>query len=229
MILEINDLNLIILKRVKVMNWIEDVNTDPEYRTYRFLAQLQQIDDAIRRKEVYPWLNEIQSQINQLESLNAQVNQINISQSIEVPEELKAHLDILSFALTQLSDRKVSMLGIVDKLKENIRIEPFILESETKESGYILIELPQKKEVEVFTYWKRFIMETGILVTSYYFKRLLRIKTDLRVTIDRLAWYLIRSNHHVMVPSIHYLFLTEDFPREQTVLPVIDSLINKNN
>ena len=90
------------------MNWIEDVNADPEYRTYRFLAQLKQIDDAIGRKEVYPWLNEIQSQINQLESLNAQVNQINISQSIEVPEELKAHLDILSFALTQLSDLSVS-------------------------------------------------------------------------------------------------------------------------
>lgn len=211
------------------MNWIEDLHADPEYRRYRLLAELQKIDEAIQRKEVYPWLNHIQLQLSELEALDAEVKQIELYNTHDVPEFLQDQLNVFSFAKQRLIERRQTLISMVDQIKDSIYLESFVLEPGVRDSGYVLIHTPQNSMVEIFAYWKRYIVETGSLVKTFYFERVLKIKTNLRVTIDRLGWYLIRTNGHVFIPNIQYLFLTEDLPTEQTVLPIVDIILNKQS
>jgi hypothetical protein len=219
-------------------NWLTEDHIDFEYKKYKVLAYLQEVEQYYKNTQVYPWLSEVLEHYRNLSLLKS--NTENLKKGF--PKELnrfdpeKLNLDyseilqdddliteirqIIDYSLPLFYNSIVDGKKIYDFVEEHLKIQSVGITPLNNKEGYLLLHTDTQKDVHVFQYAISSIEDASEKMKTLSTHYVQTYTSNLTWTYERVKTELIGSNKELPNPAVYAIECAVDVPFKETLFPV---------
>ena len=219
-------------------NWITQEPLDFEYNQYTLLAYLSEVNKAFGKVKIYPLLDDLQYQADQLTRLRSDANKLKASfpkrinsidfqkrnivyeEVVEVDKYVEHVEKTVDYALPRIEEVYADGQGIYTFVKEHCVLEPIgMLPLHVKE-GYLFINLDSTTETNVYGYSLGLFKPDESKTPSIRVRFIEKIRKARTETYEFLKRRLIRKFKAMPNPATYLFQVQMKLPFEETVLPM---------
>lgn len=219
-------------------SWITEGALDFEYKKYLLLAYLQHCKVQFAESRLYPPLAELVGHYRNLEDLRNDL----LSLQQQFPKELsgidsaKVELtftptetehsaihtieDIISFALPNIQQAIDEGRSIYEFVDQHIEITPVGLVPVYHQEGYVLLNVSNTSNVDVYQYKHSVLTTTGEALQSLRFEYLFTETRSLANTVENIKSKLASTFRFLPNPATWLCLSKVNMPTVETLLPV---------
>ncbi len=226
-------------------NWLTEDLMDFEYKKYRVLAYLQNIQAHFKEQKLYPDFAELIAHYKNLILLKnntttlennfkktvSGIDYANLKlqyQSIINDESLSELKQIISFSEPLFEQELEKGKSIFDFAEQHIVTNHIGILPLYKTEGYFMLLPFQSKSVTVYSYAfsKINLLQQEIygLTSNYFSTYTLSISNQ----VDKVKSELIEANPELPNPAVYLFKAKTELPNEETFLPIAKRLLYKN-
>lgn len=220
-----------------IIDWLEKGPLDLEYKQYRLLAYLKEVDTDWNQYLLYPHLsnvveynrllNLISKNKTEIEELFPKdivgidldtkklIYEVKDQPNISMGEDIQ---EIIDWGIKRLDE--YSQIGIIiyEDIAEDIHVNRIGLESNVKDEGYIIF-FDETVNVYYFNIGKILIDVNG---GKYLFtKKIKEFKRKSFQTPNDVKLELLKEGKHLSIPDFYSVEGHRPYPLEETVLPMV--------
>tara|TARA_R110000803_G_scaffold48837_10_gene101610 strand:+ start:8292 stop:8990 length:699 start_codon:yes stop_codon:yes gene_type:complete len=230
-----------------IIDWLEKGPLDLEYKQYRLLAYLKEVDMDWNQYLLYPHLsnvveynrllNLISKNKTEIEELFPKdivgidldtkklIYEVKDQPNINMGEDIQ---EIIDWGIKCLDE--YSQIGIIiyEDIAEDIHVNRIGLESNVKDEGYIIF-FDETVNIYYFNIGKILIDVNG---GKYLFtKKIKEFKRKSFQTPNDVKLELLKEGKHLSIPDFYSVEGHRPYPLEETVLPMVKRkiLVHSNN
>lgn len=202
-------------------NWLTEPLFDLEYKQYLVLAYLQQAEQALNRKALFPYHAQLKIHNEYLRAtrIGFYDSELLLHDHAELPDGLALVGDIIDFALPKFEEMMCDFSYFEDKVKSSSRIEFIGLQPLFNDAGYLL--LPSNSGFIAYSYIYPGIVAVNTYNSLIFESIALFEEGDSTKARFALYDYLQTSGN----PAVFVLRTEVEAPIEDTLLPLSGSLI----
>jgi len=220
-----------------IIDWLEKGPLDLEYKQYRLLAYLKEVDTDWNQYLLYPHLsnvveynrllNLISKNKTEIEELFPKdivgidldtkklIYEVKDQPNISMGEDIQ---EIIDWGIKRLDE--YSQIGIIiyEDIAEDIHVNRIGLESNVKDEGYIIF-FDETVNIYYFNIGKILIDVNG---GKYLFtKKIKEFKRKSFQTPNDVKLELLKEGKHLSIPDFYSVEGHRPYPLEETVLPMV--------
>ncbi len=224
-------------------NWIAEGLIDFEYKKYQLLAYLQETNQQLNASKLYPVLGELIEHLRLLDDLKKGKSELNslFPKAISgidfqngklqyQPREREGELmqeiaNITEFALPRFTQQIEKGKGIYQLIESQLEFEPVGIMPIYTQEGYVLVSRELKSEILAFRYQSNFLQLAGEKFRSIRMWFVGVFQKTLVNTLEKIKLQLIKDIKELPNPATWRLHSSNDFPLEETLLPISKRLL----
>ena len=220
-----------------IIDWLEKGPLDLEYKQYRLLSYLKEVDTDWNQYLLYPHLsnvveynrllNLISKNKTEIEELFPKdivgidldtkklIYEVKDQPNISMGEDIQ---EIIDWGIKRLDE--YSQIGIIiyEDIAEDIHVNRIGLESNVKDEGYIIF-FDETVNIYYFNIGKILIDVNG---GKYLFtKKIKEFKRKSFQTPNDVKLELLKEGKHLSIPDFYSVEGHRPYPLEETVLPMV--------
>ena len=220
-----------------IIDWLEKGPLDLEYKQYKLLAYLKEVDQDWNQYLLYPHLTnvvEYNRLLNLISKNKSEIEELFPKEMVGIDLETKKIIyevkqqpnemmgediqEIIEWGISRLDE--YSQIGIIiyEDIAEDIIVERVGLESNVKDEGYIIFN---GDTVNVYYFnIGRIIMDVdgGRFLFTKKVKEFKRKKFQ---TTNDIKLEILKEGTHLSVPEFYSVEGHRPYPLEETVLPMV--------
>jgi len=220
-----------------IIDWLEKGPLDLEYKQYKLLAYLKEVDQDWNQYLLYPHLTnvvEYNRLLNLISKNKSEIEELFPKEMVGIDLETKKIIyevkqqpnekmgediqEIIEWVISRLDE--YSQIGIIiyEDIAEDIIVERVGLESNVKDEGYIIFN---GDTVNVYYFnIGRIIMDVdgGRFLFTKKVKEFKRKKFQ---TTNDIKLEILKEGTHLSVPEFYSVEGHRPYPLEETVLPMV--------
>jgi hypothetical protein len=220
-----------------IIDWLEKGPLDLEYKQYKLLAYLKEVDQDWNQYLLYPHLTnvvEYNRLLNLISKNKSEIEELFPKEMVGIDLETKKIIyevkqqpnekmgediqEIIEWGISRLDE--YSQIGIIiyEDIAEDIIVERVGLESNVKDEGYIIFN---GDTVNVYYFnIGRIIMDVdgGRFLFTKKIKEFKRKKFQ---TTNDIKLEILKEGSHLSVPEFYSVEGHRPYPLEETVLPMV--------
>ena len=220
-----------------IIDWLEKGPLDLEYKQYKLLAYLKEVDQDWNQYLLYPHLTnvvEYNRLLNLISKNKSEIEELFPKEMVGIDLETKKIIyevkqqpnekmgediqEIIEWGISRLDE--YSQIGIIiyEDIAEDIIVERVGLESNVKDEGYIIFN---GDTVNVYYFnIGRIIMDVdgGRFLFTKKIKEFKRKKFQ---TTNDIKLEILKEGTHLSVPEFYSVEGHRPYPLEETVLPMV--------
>ena len=220
-----------------IIDWLENGPLDLEYKQYKLLAYLKEVDQDWNQYLLYPHLTnvvEYNRLLNLISKNKSEIEELFPKEMVGIDLETKKIIyevkqqpnekmgediqEIIEWGISRLDE--YSQIGIIiyEDIAEDIIVERVGLESNVKDEGYIIFN---GDTVNVYYFnIGRIIMDVdgGRFLFTKKVKEFKRKKFQ---TTNDIKLEILKESTHLSVPEFYSVEGHRPYPLEETVLPMV--------
>ena len=220
-----------------IIDWLEKGPLDLEYKQYKLLAYLKEVDQDWNQYLLYPHLTnvvEYNRLLNLISKNKSEIEELFPKEMVGIDLETKKIIyevkqqpnekmgediqEIIEWGISRLDE--YSQIGIIiyEDIAEDIIVERVGLESNVKDEGYIIFN---GDTVNVYYFnIGRIIMDVdgGRFLFTKKVKEFKRKKFQ---TTNDIKLEILKEGTHLSVPEFYSVEGNRPYPLEETVLPMV--------
>jgi len=220
-----------------IIDWLEKGPLDLEYKQYKLLAYLKEVDQDWNQYLLYPHLTnvvEYNRLLNLISKNKSEIEELFPKEMVGIDLETKKIIyevkqqpnekmgediqEIIEWGISRLDE--YSQIGIIiyEDIAEDIIVERVGLESNVKDEGYIIFN---GYTVNVYYFnIGRIIMDVdgGRFLFTKKIKEFKRKKFQ---TTNDIKLEILKEGSHLSVPEFYSVEGHRPYPLEETVLPMV--------
>jgi hypothetical protein len=220
-----------------IIDWLEKGPLDLEYKQYKLLAYLKEVDQDWNQYLLYPHLTnvvEYNRLLNLISKNKSEIEELFPKEMVGIDLETKKIIyevkqqpnekmgediqEIIEWGISRLDE--YSQIGIIiyEDIAEDIIVERVGLESNVKDEGYIIFN---GDTVNVYYFnIGRIIMDVdgGRFLFTKKVKEFKRKKFQ---TTNDIKLEILKESTHLSVPEFYSVEGHRPYPLEETVLPMV--------
>jgi hypothetical protein len=224
-------------------NWLTEDHIDLEYKQYVLLAWLEQINSQFNRVLIYPGLEELNSHyrnlckfkesadslyrafpetMHQIDLINFRINYKKALENDSMMDELN---QIISYSIPQFESQLAVGKTAYFNVEYKLHLEPVGLMPLSNESGYLLIEMHEPKEIRVFEYVLSLFDNDG---ENYRSVRTCPVRTYVRNLSNspgNIKLDLIRENKRLPNPATFVMQSESPYSFDHTYFPIAKRML----
>ena len=218
-------------------NWLTEGLLDFEYKKYKLLAWLQEVDRDFKSVKVYPSLADLLMHYQNLQAFQqskallesqfpkelrlADVERLNLHYQtlVEADPRMRELEDIVDYSLPQMKRCLDDGIRICHTVEENLRIEPIGLEPLQREAGYLIFHQEREPEVRVFNYHFSLLQQAGENYRTLKIRYMGQRTLSLTNTFERVKIDLVKANP-LQNQATYLVAARLQAPFQETMLPV---------
>lgn len=224
-------------------DWITNGLIDFEYKKYILLAYLQHVKGNFDEVKLYPALSDLleryqealtfQKRKNLMKSgFPKEISRIDLEkikvlyqEMIEDSDLMNQLEEIVEYALLKMNDTLLLGKEIYEQVEAKLKIEPIGIMPLYVDEGYLLIELGNSKQTDVYQYRVAKFSYSGEGYTSIYLDFLESIRRGIGDTFEGIKLQLIRAYKTLPNPATFLINSEEQFPIKETLMPITKRLV----
>jgi hypothetical protein len=219
-------------------NWLTEGLMDREYKEYVLLAYLQDVQEAFANHRLYPFLSDIQRNIEYIKELKSGIDHLSSQFPKRITavdwELVKAHYErlvphdetlelleeLIAFSLPKLEEKAKEGHELFDEVEEGLILEPVGLSPLHKESGYLFLQEGEGRETEVYRFILGFLVIEEERFRSMEFSYVEQYLASPFERISTLKLHLIRKYPEWPNPVTYLAKIEKAYPKKDTLLPI---------
>lgn len=224
-------------------DWITNGLIDFEYKKYILLAYLQHVKGNFDEVKLYPALSDLleryqealtfQRRKNLMKSgFPKEISRIDLEkikvlyqEMIEDSDLMNQLEEIVEYALLKMNDTLLLGKEIYEQVEAKLKIEPIGIMPLYVDEGYVLMELGNSKQTDVYQYRVAKFSYSGEGYTSIYLDFLESIRRGIGDTFEGIKLQLIRAYKTLPNPATFLINSEEQFPIKETLMPITKRLV----
>jgi hypothetical protein len=224
-------------------DWITNGLIDFEYKKYVLLAYLQQVRVDFDEVKLYPGLSDLleryqdaltfQKRKNLMKSgFPKEISRIDIEklkilyqEMIEDSDLMNQLEEIVEYALPKMNDTLKLGKEIYEQVEAKLKIEPIGIMPLYVDEGYLLMELGNNKQTDVYQYKVSKFSYSGEGYKSVYLEFLESIRRGIGDTFEGIKLHLIRAYKALPNPATFLINSEQQFPVKETLMPITKRLV----
>lgn len=219
-------------------DWLTEGLLDVEYKKYLVMAYLQNVQRHFGEQKLYPDLPDLQGHYRRSLALRGQQGRLRnqfrrnltgldpatlqLRYEVQQPDDDCATTlgAILDFALP-LFERTADAGRLLDaEVEANLMVSPVGLLPLVRTEGYLLVGQPRSRETRVYQYRLTFFDDTQPPRRRMHTTPVETVWRGLTTTYEHLKLDLLRRHRHLPNPATFAVETRQDYPFEETLLPV---------
>ena len=219
-------------------NWITEGTIDFEYKKYQLLAYLQATEKEFKAVKIYPVLGDLiehHRTLKELESgkmalkslfpkalngIDLQNSQLVYEPKIQDGTLMEEISQISAFAMPRIEHQIEEGKAIYDFVEEQVEFEPIGILPIYNREGYILLTRENRHDVHAFRYKSNFLQLAGEKFRTISLWLVGVFQKTLVQTLEKLKMQLVKEIKELPNPATWRLHSQNQFPIEETLLPV---------
>jgi len=224
-------------------NWITEGLIDFEYKKYQLLSYLQETDKQFKAVKLYPVLGELIEHHRLLDELRSGKTelrnlfpkalngidleniQLHYKPQIQDDEVMKEITLITEYAIPKLSRQIDEGKAIYNYVEEQVEFEPVGIQPLYNKEGFILLSTELSKDIHAFRYKSNLLQMAGERFRSITMWLVGIYQRTIVNTMEKIKMQLIRDIKELPNPATWRLHSQQDFPIEETLLPISKRLL----
>jgi hypothetical protein len=224
-------------------DWITNGLIDFEYKKYILLAYLQQVRGNFNEVKLYPALSDLleryqdaltfQKRKNLMKSgFPKEISRIDIEKLKILYEEMIEDSDLMNqleeiveYALPKMNDTLQIGKEIYEQVEAKLTIEPIGIMPLYVDEGYLLMELGNHKQTDVYQYKVAKFSYSGEGYKSVYLEFMESIRRGIGDTFEGIKLQLIRAYKTLPNPATFLINSEQQFPVKETLMPITKRLV----
>lgn len=224
-------------------DWITNGLIDFEYKKYILLAYLQHVKGNFDEVKLYPALSDLleryqealtfQKRKNLMKSgFPKEISRIDLEkikvlyqEMIEDSDLMNQLEEIVEYALLKMNDTLLLGKEIYEQVEAKLKIEPIGIMPLYVDEGYVLMELGNSKQTDVYQYRVAKFSYSGEGYTSIYLDFLESIRRGIGDTFEGIKLQLIRAYKTLPNPATFLINSEQQFPVKETLMPITKRLV----
>ncbi|PIQ49040.1 MAG: hypothetical protein COW03_06945 [Cytophagales bacterium CG12_big_fil_rev_8_21_14_0_65_40_12] len=224
-------------------DWITNGLIDFEYKKYILLAYLQHVKGNFDEVKLYPALSDLleryqealtfQKRKNLMKSgFPKEISRIDLEkikvlyqEMIEDSDLMNQLEEIVEYALLKMNDTLLLGKEIYEQVEAKLKIEPIGIMPLYMDEGYLLMELGNSKQTDVYQYRVAKFSYSGEGYTSIYLDFLESIRRGIGDTFEGIKLQLIRAYKTLPNPATFLINSEQQFPVKETLMPITKRLV----
>ncbi len=224
-------------------NWLTEGWLDEEYKQYILLAWLKKWQSEFEQVKLYPAIDALSQQQQDLMLLLNQFKEMEnhlsseiigldfgekrlIRKQLQEPSEFTAYLErMASFALPKIQEQLNEGASIQSFVANQLKLEPIGVLPLYKNEGYVLLQTEQSKALSLY----RFSLSMIELVENQVHRlqlHLIERKTKSSFqTLEQLKLELIKKFRELPNPATFVLHSKLHFPETETLVPLCKRML----
>lgn len=225
-------------------NWLTEGIMDFEYKKYRILGYLQEVETHFKEQKLYPDFAELIAHYKKLVLLknNAITLEKNFKKNLSGidftnmtlkydstidDESLNELKQIITFSEPLFENELSKGKSIFDFAEQNIDVNHIGILPLYKTEGYFILQQYQSKQISVYTYH---FSKINLLNQEVYGLNCNFFSSDtisLSRPVDKLKLEIIKENPILPNPAVYLFKAKSEIPKEETFLPIAKRLLYK--
>jgi hypothetical protein len=224
-------------------DWITNGLIDFEYKKYVLLAYLQQVRGNFNEVKLYPGLSDLleryqdaltfQKRKNLMKSgFPKEISRIDLEklkilyqEMIEDSDLMNQLEEIVEYALPKMNDTLNLGKEIYEQVEAKLKIEPIGIMPLYMDEGYLLMELGNSKQTDVYQYKVAKFSYSGEGYKSVYLEFMESIRRGIGDTFEGIKLQLIRAYKTLPNPATFLINSEQQFPVKETLMPITKRLV----
>jgi len=220
------------------LNWLFHENLDFESKKYKLLAYVQRTETAFDSKKLYPFLNDVKLQKENLRQIKnsksslskampktlSSIDVLNMTLDYQSGLTQRSEMDyldeILRFSIPRLdrlysigNERRLELQNELDFF--SIGIEPIY-----KREGYVFIRNKNQNKTNIFSFGINLIEVQDQLV-QVKFSYITSEDLTILNTYDKMKYNLVKNDWQMPNPPVYVIETKVELPVYETCLPLI--------
>jgi hypothetical protein len=226
-------------------NWLTEDHIDLEYKQYVLLAYLEEVSKSFAEKHLYPTLSDLiehyrnlktfrensdqlfQSFRGSLEGVDMQYFKLTYQKVVQDDNIMTELAQIVDFSMPRFEKHLENGREIYEYVESQLNIEPVGLMPLNTDSGYMIMESQQNREVRIYEYSVTLFENAGERFRGMYTKYIRSATSSPFVSPQALKLELMSQNKEMPNPATYYIHTVIALPWEATALPVAKRLLMK--
>lgn len=218
-------------------NWLTEGLLDFEYKKYKLLAWLQEVERDFQSVKVYPSLSDLLMHYQNLQSFQhsksvleagfpkelrmADLEHLKLRYQtlVDADPRMKELEEIVDYSLPELKRYLDEGMGICHLVEESMHIEPIGLVPLQREAGYLLFHQEKEHEVSIFDYHFSLLQQAGENYRTLKVRYMGQRHISLTNTFEQVKIDLVRQNP-LQNPATYLIVAKLKAPFHETMLPV---------
>lgn len=219
-------------------NWILENNTDPEYKSYKLLAYLQEVYGSFELRRLYPHLADLVDHYRNLKALQQgtvgleslfpkelvglQKDKLNLNYRNTIERELMLEnvMTIVEKSLPLIEAQLAKGKKLYEAIETEMNLSVVGVLPLRKEEGYLLVNNGNAPVTQVYRY--------SITLIEHFKEKFRGIRTDLVTTyshrlsntLEFIKRDLIRNDPSLPNPVTIAIETDQAYPLNETLLPI---------
>uniref|UniRef100_UPI004055B270 hypothetical protein n=1 Tax=Roseivirga sp. TaxID=1964215 RepID=UPI004055B270 len=224
-------------------DWITNGLIDFEYKKYILLAYLQHVKGNFDEVKLYPALSDLleryqealtfQKRKNLMKSgFPKEISRIDLEkikvlyqEMIEDSDLMNQLEEIVEYALLKMNDALLLGKEIYEQVESRLTIEPVGIMPLYVDEGYLLMELGNSKQTDVYQYKVAKFSYSGEGYKSVYLEFMESIRRGIGDTFEGIKLQLIRAYKTLPNPATFLINSEQQFPVKETLMPITKRLV----
>jgi len=226
-------------------NWLTEGLMDFEYKKYRILGYLQQVEEHFNAQKLYPDFAELIAHYKKLvliknnaisleNNFKKTITGIDLANlqfkynSVIDDDSLSELKQIISFCEPLFEDELSKGKHIFDFAEQHITFDHIGIMPLYKTEGYFMLHPFDSKQVSVYSYAfsKINLLNQDVFGLNCSFFSSYTI--SLSQPIDKIKLDLIHDNPQLPNPAVYLFKAKAELPKDETFLPIVKRLLYKN-
>lgn len=226
-------------------NWITDGLIDYEYKKYQLLAYLQGVNQQFSANRLYPFLGDLiahHRELNQfkfnksemsalfpkdLHSIDWQKRVLNYKSKIGDDDLMNELSLITEYALSQMNGQIKAGKEIYDLVELQLEFEPVGIVPIYKREGYVLFSRESKNDILAYRYKADLLQYAGEKFRMIKMWLVNVFQQSLVNTLEKIKMELVKEIKELPNPATWRIHSKQDFPLEETIIPISKRLLIK--
>lgn len=224
-------------------DWLTEGLIDLEYKKYKLLAFLQNVDERFKSKSLYPPFADVifhyrnllkfrESNETLVRNFPKQLKRVDLNKlaleyekSFNDPEFMEELNRIIEFALPQFSDKMREGKEIYDEIEGQIKFEPIGLCPINQNEGYLLLNTSEDRFIHVFEYQITLFKSANAKYRGINTTYLEKVRKSISNTFESVKLGLIKRYRKLPNPATFIVDSKVPAPMEETLLPISKRLL----
>jgi hypothetical protein len=219
-------------------DWLTEGLIDLEYKKYKLLAFLQNVDERFMNRSLYPPFSDvifhyknllrfrdsndtlIRNFPRKIKSIDLNKLALEYEKSFDDPEFMEELNRIIEFALPQLSAKMKAGKEIYDEIEDQIKLEPIGLCPINQSEGYLLLNTSQDRFMHVFEYQITIFKSANAKYRGINTTYLEKVRKSISKTFEAVKIDLIKRYKKLPNPATFIVESGIPAPMNETLLPI---------
>lgn len=224
-------------------DWITNGLVDFEYKKYVLLAYLQHVKNNFDEARLYPFLADLIEHYREVKSFKnrktllksgfpKEITKIDLEElklSYEVmaadSELMGALEDIVEYAIPEMQHTLGQGRALYESVEADMKIEPVGIVPLYRDEGYVMMELANMKQTDIYQYKISKFMMSGEGFRSIYLRLIKSVRRGIGHTFEGIKLELIRTYEALPNPATFLLQASRAYPVQETLVPVAKRLV----